>query len=189
MAARPPVFRKSRRFMVTSFYARSVTSRKSLAMLTHAVAAGLLLWLVAPGPVHAQGSPPAAAAQAIRTIRTLLDDQVAAWNRGDLDGFMAGYWKSPDLVFTSEAQVRRGWQATYDRYRKRYGGEPETMGNVAFEDLEITMLGADAAWVLGRWRLTRNGHRSGGVFTLVLRRFNEGWRIVHDHTSVEGAKG
>lgn len=116
-------------------------------------------------------------------ITTLLDDQRQAWNRGDIAAFMEGYVHTPDLVFTSGGSIRRGWQETHDRYLARYGTDASTMGTLAFEVLELTPLGADGAVVLGRWALSDLDEPAGGVFTVVLERRAEGWRIVHDHTS------
>jgi ketosteroid isomerase-like protein len=117
-------------------------------------------------------------------IRALLARQVDAWNRGDLEGFMAGYWKSPELSFISGTTEMRGWEATLERYRKKYQGEGKEMGKLDFFDLRVEMLGPEAALVRGHWHLKmKNGQEPGGLFTLVLRKFPEGWRIVHDHTS------
>ncbi|HKB39279.1 MAG TPA: nuclear transport factor 2 family protein [Gemmataceae bacterium] len=116
-------------------------------------------------------------------IRRVLDDQVKAWNRGDLEGFMAGYWKSPELTFSSGGDQTKGWQATFDRYRKRYQTGGAEMGTLSFSGLAIDLLGPDSAFVRGRWQLVRSKDRPGGIFTLIVRRFPEGWRIVHDHTS------
>ncbi|HET6637178.1 MAG TPA: DUF4440 domain-containing protein [Gemmatimonadota bacterium] len=117
-------------------------------------------------------------------IERVLTQQAAAWNRGDLEAFMDGYWRSPDLVFTSGARVQRGWQTTLDRYVASYGTSPETMGRLTFSDLEIHPLGDGAAWALGRWRLDYDGGESpGGIFTLVFREIDGRWLIVHDHTS------
>jgi ketosteroid isomerase-like protein len=113
----------------------------------------------------------------------VLERQRLAWNRGDLAAYMDGYAKSPDLVFTSAGQVRRGWQATLQRYKSRYGGDRAGMGQLAFAILGVQPLGADGAVVLGRWRLTGTPNAGGGVFSVVLERRPEGWRIVHDHTS------
>lgn len=117
-------------------------------------------------------------------IHEVLDRQAAAWNRGDLDGFMADYWQSPDLVFTSGGRVQRGWQTTLERYRATYGGSTATMGTLSFRDVTVHPLSSDAAWVLGYWELDRRDAEVGGVFTLVFRRFDGEWKIVHDHTSV-----
>ena len=116
-------------------------------------------------------------------IQMLLDDQAAAWNKGDLKGFMAGYWKSPDLTFFSGKDRTRGWQATLERYEKRYQAEGKEMGKLAFEELSIEMLGDDHALVRGRFRLQLSKEAPTGIFTLIVRKLPEGWRIVHDHTS------
>ena len=115
-------------------------------------------------------------------IRAVMNDQVAAWNRGDIDGFMRGYWNSPKLTFVSGANVTRGWQPTLDRYNKNYDSR-EKMGTLSFSDLEITVLSKDAAVVLGSWSLAREKDNPHGKFTLVFRKFKNGWRIVQDHTS------
>jgi uncharacterized protein (TIGR02246 family) len=117
-------------------------------------------------------------------IERVLSEQAAAWNRGDLEAFMDGYWRSPDLVFTSGGNVQRGWQTTLDRYVASYGTSPETMGRLTFSDLEIHPLGDGAAWALGRWGLEYDeGASPGGVFSLVFREIDGRWLIVHDHTS------
>lgn len=118
-----------------------------------------------------------------RAVRGVLVAQASAWNRGDLEGYMAGYVRSPELVFTSGSKVRRGWQETYDKYKAKYGSDPSTMGKLAFEILGVQQLGADGAIVLGRWTLTDTPNAGSGVFSVALARTVDGWRIVHDHTS------
>ena len=115
-------------------------------------------------------------------IRKVMDDQAAAWNKGDIDGFMAGYWKSEKLTFISGTDVTRGWQPTLDRYKKGYDSRAK-MGVLTFSDLEFTILGKDAAVVLGSWSLARDADNPHGKFTLTFRKFKEGWRIIMDHTS------
>jgi uncharacterized protein (TIGR02246 family) len=118
-------------------------------------------------------------------VEAVLRTQQDAWNRHDLDAFMAGYWNSPDLTFFSGANQRNGWQATLDRYRGAYASPGHEMGKLEFSALRIEMLGSDAAFVRGSWHLTMpDGKTPHGLFTLVFRKFPEGWRIVHDHTSV-----
>lgn len=114
-------------------------------------------------------------------IRTLMNEQVAAWNSGDIEGFMGGYWNSDKLVFVSN-NITRGWQPTLDRYKKGYDTRAK-MGTLSFSDLEITVLSKDAAVVLGSWELKRHNDNPKGKFTLIFRKFKDGWRIVHDHTS------
>jgi len=118
-------------------------------------------------------------------IRHLLQSQVDAWNARDLEGFMKGYWRSPDLTFFSGANATEGWQTTLDHYRTRYQGEGKEMGKLDFFDLQVELLGSDGAFVRGHWHLVMKsaGKEQGGLFTLVLKKFPEGWRIVHDHTS------
>ncbi|HKO05594.1 MAG TPA: nuclear transport factor 2 family protein [Candidatus Acidoferrales bacterium] len=124
-----------------------------------------------------------AAPHAAADIRSLLDAQAAAWNRGDVDGFMAGYWNSDQTAFAGSQGILHGWQALLDRYRKTYP-DRKAMGTLEFSALEITLLCPDAALVLGKWHLEREAGPVGGVFNLVLRNFPGGWRIIADHTSV-----
>lgn len=118
----------------------------------------------------------------IREIQAVLESQEAAWNRGDVNGFMQGYWNSPFLTFSSGGKIQRGWQETMDRYRTTYPNR-ETMGQLKFDDLDALALGSDHALVTGSWLLERE-EPVGGVFSLIFRRLPEGWRIIHDHTSV-----
>ena len=119
-------------------------------------------------------------------IRKVLQSQVDAWNRHDLEGFMAGYWDSPNLTFFSGATETQGWQATLERYRKKYQAPDAAMGKLEMTDIRVELLGPQGAFVRGRWHLTMsNGKEPKGLFTLVFREFPEGWRIVHDHTSSE----
>jgi len=118
-----------------------------------------------------------------KAIRAVLDAQVGAWNSGDIEGFMEGYWRSPKLTFSSGSDITRGWDATLQRYKKKYQSEGAEMGKLTFRDLEIEPLGPEAALVRGRWQLVRTKDKPGGVFSLILRKLPEGWRIVHDHTS------
>lgn len=114
-------------------------------------------------------------------IRAVMTQQAADWNRGDVDAFMQGYWKSDKLVFVG-SKVTRGWQPTLDNYKKSYPTK-ELMGTLTFSDLEITVLSKDAAVVVGSWSLKRANDAPGGKFTLIFRKFKDGWKIVHDHTS------
>lgn len=115
-------------------------------------------------------------------IRAVLSAQVAAWNRGDIDGFMKGYARSATTEFIAGDKLTRGWQTVRDRYRKKYGSR-EKMGTLTFSELKVTPLSSDAALVIGRWALVRKEDKPHGRFTLLFRRTAEGWRIVRDHTS------
>jgi len=117
-------------------------------------------------------------------ILAVLSEQKDAWNRGDVAGFMYGYWNSPELTFAGSTGVTRGWQPVMDRYRQKYPDQKQ-MGHLEFSELEVRPLGTDAALVLGRWELVREADKLGGVFTLVFQRFPDGWKIIHDHTSAD----
>jgi beta-aspartyl-peptidase (threonine type) len=116
-------------------------------------------------------------------IKKLLADQAAAWNKGDLERFMAGYWRSDKLSFFAGDKKTAGWQATLDRYRKKYQADGKEMGKLSFEELSIELLGDEHALVRGRYRLELGKETATGIFTLVVRKLPEGWRIIHDHTS------
>ena len=120
-----------------------------------------------------------------QAIRQVLADQTAAWNRGDLEAFMQGYEDSPETAFVGKSGVRRGYQAVLERYRRDYPDRAR-MGETSFHDIEVRLLSADCATVIGRFELERPaaaGGPLGGVFTLVFRRTATGWKIVLDHTS------
>ena len=127
---------------------------------------------------------PARSSSLEKAITGVLNEQVTAWNAHDLEKFMAGYWHSPELTFFSGGEKSAGWQAALDRYRKRYQGEGHEMGKLDFSDLVVEPLGSDAAFARGAWHLTMpDGKTPHGLFTLVFRKFSEGWKIIHDHTS------
>ena len=117
-------------------------------------------------------------------VLSVLDAQAAAWNRGDLERFLEGYWRSERTIFAGGGQVHRGFEAMAERYRKTYGSR-EKMGTLSFGSLVFESMEADRAVLTGSWELDLAGSptRPGGVFTLIFRRLPEGWRIVHDHTS------
>lgn len=117
------------------------------------------------------------------TIRAVIMAQAASWNRGDIAGFMEGYWQSEDLRFASGGNVTRGWQATHDRYVARYGDSPETMGELSFTELEVTVLSDEYALVHGRWRLDYADTAPNGLFTLLFRNVDGSWVIVSDTTT------
>lgn len=120
------------------------------------------------------------------SVEQVLRAQQEAWNRHDLEAFMTGYWNSPELTFFSGTHETSGWQGALERYRKAYQSEGKEMGRLEFSGLRIEPLGPDAAFVRGGWHLTlSDGKTPHGLFTLVFRKFPDGWKIVHDHTSAE----
>ena len=127
--------------------------------------------------------PPSPTAQA---ARELLDGQRDAWNRGDIDAFMRGYWRNDDLRFASGDSIQRGFATTLERYRKTYP-DRNAMGTLDFELVEVRALGPEAVYVFGRWRLARTQDAPGagprGLFTLIVERKDGRWVITRDHTS------
>ena len=137
----------------------------------------LILLLMFLGSTLAQSNNKADTA-----IRAVIEAQAAAWNRGDVEGYMDGYDRSPKTEFVGGDSITRGWQQVLDRYKQKYDTR-EKMGVLTFSDLEINLVSKDAALVLGRWRLKRANDEPHGTFTLLFRKTKAGWRIVHDHSS------
>jgi uncharacterized protein (TIGR02246 family) len=130
-------------------------------------------------------SLPAFADDDVTAIRAELAREAGAWNRGDLDGFLAGYEHAATTTMIGSQDPLRGWDAIAAMYRKKYGDRAR-MGQLTFSDLEVRPLGGGFALVIGRWALARDpagGGSVGGWFTLTLRKGAGGWRIVVDHTS------
>jgi uncharacterized protein (TIGR02246 family) len=117
-------------------------------------------------------------------VRKVLDEQTAAWNRGDLVAFMQGYAKSPELTFFGGDRIEKGWEATLERYRRQYQSAGKEMGKLSFTDEEIDLLGPGAAMETARWHLLmHDGKKLEGLTTVILKQTKDGWRIVHDHSS------
>jgi ketosteroid isomerase-like protein len=109
------------------------------------------------------------------------DIQRKAWNEGDIEGFMAHYWKSDKMTYQSGDERIQGWDALLARYKKVY--PKEKMGTLEFSDLIIQVLSEDSAYVLGKWQLTIKTGTQQGLFTTILKKMGDGWKIIHDHTS------
>jgi beta-aspartyl-peptidase (threonine type) len=153
--------------------------------LTCVVLVGGLV-LAAIAALELPGNAMAADQDSAKTaIRKVLEDQAAAWNKGDLEGFMAGYLKSDELTFFSGGKVTKGWQATLDNYRKRYQGDGKEMGKLTFSDLDVSVLSTENSIVRGHWKVEMSSKTPEGLFTLWFHKEKDGWRIVHDHTSAQ----
>ncbi len=114
----------------------------------------------------------------------ILDRQVEAWNQGDLEAFMETYWKSEELTYFSGGGPRNGWQATLERYIRTYQSPDSEMGFLTFKSIKVELMGPGAAFVRGEWFLQREKLDDiGGLFTLILMEFPDGWKIIHDHSS------
>lgn len=118
-----------------------------------------------------------------RAIRAVLAGQVAAWNTGDLDGFMKGYWDDDRLFFISGGKDVKGFKALKERYDTNYRGEGKEMGKLTFSEVHVEPLGPDAALVRGKWQVETKKETGGGWYTLIFRKLDGVWKITHDHTS------
>ncbi len=117
-------------------------------------------------------------------IRQVLDDQAAAWNRGDVEAFMRAYKDSPDTTFIGKS-VAQGYRPILERYKKTYSSK-DAMGMLTYSELTVRELGANYAVVTGKFHLTRTaagGGDSSGIFSLVWEKTEDGWKIILDHTS------
>jgi ketosteroid isomerase-like protein len=115
-------------------------------------------------------------------VRAVIESQAAAWNRGDIEGYMEGYAKEDSTEFVSGDTVTRGWRTVLERYKAHYDSRAK-MGTLTFSELEIKPLSEYYIMATGRWQLARDADTPHGRFTLIFRRTPAGWRIVHDHTS------
>jgi ketosteroid isomerase-like protein len=115
-------------------------------------------------------------------IRQILDNQTAAWNRGDVDGFMKGYWENDSLMFIGKSGVTYGWSNTLKNYKKNYP-DTATMGKLAFTLIEVKKLSKEYYHITGKWFLKRSIGDVGGHFTLLFRKINGRWVIISDHSS------
>lgn len=127
--------------------------------------------------LHAFAQPPAEIA-----IRKILEQQSAAWNKGDIEGFMKGYWENDSLMFIGKKGITYGWQNTLDNYKKSYPGN-EAMGHLRFTIIQVKNLSEQYQQVTGQWQLQRNMGNLGGYFTLLFRKIKGRWVIISDHSS------
>jgi ketosteroid isomerase-like protein len=118
----------------------------------------------------------------VAAVRAVIEAQQAAWNRGDIEGFMAGYAREETTTFVSGDTLTRGWQTVLDRYKRNYDSRAK-MGTLTFSELEFKPLSPFYIMATGRWQLARDADTPRGRFTLIFRRTTGGWRVVHDHTS------
>jgi ketosteroid isomerase-like protein len=153
-------------------------------MWRHSLLIALLLVIIVPLSLSAPhvAETNTRSDRIVAAVRAVLDAQVDAWNRGDIEAYMAGYWRSDKTIFISGDSLTRGWETVVARYKKVYDSR-EKMGTLTFSELEITPIGSDAVIALGRWHLQRAQDEPHGRFTLIFRKTKQGWRIVHDHTS------
>jgi ketosteroid isomerase-like protein len=140
---------------------------------------GIVLLLLSACAIRTQPDQPE---QIVAGVRAVLEAQQAAWNRGDIDGFMIGYERAETTTFVSGDEITRGWQTVLERYKRRYKS-PQEMGTLSFSELEVKPIDSAYAIADGRWKLTRLNDAPHGRFTLLFRRIDADWRIVHDTTT------
>ena len=117
-----------------------------------------------------------------KAVRKLLNDQSAAWNRGDIDGFMKGYWENDSLMFIGKSGVTYGWNNTLKNYKKGYP-DKAAMGTLTFTLIQVKKLSDKYYYVTGKWFLKRSIGDVGGHYTLLFQKINGRWVIISDHSS------
>jgi ketosteroid isomerase-like protein len=117
-----------------------------------------------------------------KIIRNILADQISFWNKGDIPGFMQGYWNSDSLVFVGKNGPTYGYNNTLRNYQKNYPNK-DYMGILNFDILSVQPMEKDHFFVIGKFMLQRKVGDASGHFTLILRRINGVWKIVSDHSS------
>ena len=116
-----------------------------------------------------------------KEIRHVMQKQQDAWNRGDMEAYMQGYWKSDELQFVGKNGIKKGWQTTLDNYKKSYP-DRGAMGKLTFDILDVQVK-QDSAFVLGKWSLKRKKDNPSGFYTLYWKLLDGQWKIVIDHSS------
>jgi ketosteroid isomerase-like protein len=114
-------------------------------------------------------------------IKKVMSLQEEAWNNGDIEQFMEGYWKSDSLMFIGKNGIKYGWQTTLDNYKASYP-DKEAMGKLNFEIIKLEVNGS-SAYMLGKWKLLRKEDTPNGYFTLYWKNIEDKWVITIDHTS------
>ena len=117
-----------------------------------------------------------------KEIRDLLENQRSDWNKGDITAFMQGYWKSDSLLFVGQNGPTYGWQKTLKNYQKSYP-DKATMGYLTFDIMKIKMIDKKHAYVLGAWNIKTEKEDPKGYFTLIVKKFKDGWKVISDHSS------
>ncbi|MFZ4058259.1 MAG: YybH family protein [Ferruginibacter sp.] len=115
-------------------------------------------------------------------VRSVLEQQTQCWNKGDINGFMEGYWKNDSLMFIGKSGATYGWQNTLNSYTIGY---PDTasMGKLHFNLLKVEVVSKQDCFVVGKWFLTRSKGNLSGAFTLWFKKIKGRWVIVTDHSS------
>ena len=134
------------------------------------------------GRMTAPHSVSAAPLDAPSALTAVLMTQQKDWNAGDIEGFMSGFLKSDQLRFASGGDITTGWDKTFNRYQKRYSNRAK-MGTLKFDIKDVTVLDEDDGLVFGQWTLVRDADKPTGLFTLHMKKTDDGWKVISDHTS------
>ena len=165
----------------------AVSGLRRLLLASVVLSAGVGSCTVREIPPQGEAPEESGESGAVSEVIEMLQASSASWNGGDLDGFLDDYWKSEELTFSGGSGVTRGWEDVRERYLRGYWAPEMERDSLRFEDLEVTALGDDHALALGRYVLFRpeegGSVTNTGYFSLVLRRTEDGWKIIHDHTS------
>lgn len=115
-------------------------------------------------------------------IISVLTHQQKCWNNGDIEGYMSGYWDSDSLRFITKTGITRGWKTTMDMYKQHYP-DKESMGTLAFEEVDMMQMNASTVFVMGKWTLQKAKETVGGRFTIIFKKIDGAWKIIIDHSS------
>jgi len=115
-------------------------------------------------------------------VLNVLENQRTAWNNGNLEEYMEGYWNSDSLRFVGKNGVRYGWNETLAAYKKGYPSKKE-MGYLSFNVISLEFLSENSAYMIGRWNLIRYENNISGHFLLIWKKINNNWRVIADHSS------
>ncbi|HEY9712716.1 MAG TPA: nuclear transport factor 2 family protein [Chroococcales cyanobacterium] len=149
----------------------------------------IVLTLLISTTVLCSAGPAAAETAVQKQIAAVLSSQADAWNKGDLNEFMQAYLHSDRVTFVSGGSKLSGYDALHERYVKRYGDKPETMGKLSVSNLDVQQLGEKSALCIGNWQVERKDQAAlSGIFSLVLVKEAGNWKILHDHTSLAEPK-
>ena len=116
------------------------------------------------------------------SIRKILEEQTKAWNQGDIEKFMQGYWKNDSLMFIGKTGINWGWQKTLENYKRGY---PDTtaMGKLSFDIILVKKLSSEYYYLVGKWMLARSIGNLSGYYNLLFKKINGQWFIIADHSS------
>lgn len=118
----------------------------------------------------------------VTAIKSVMDKQAECWSKGDIEGYMKGYWESDSLRFLGRSGLTKSWKSTINNYKKSYPN-PSAMGMLKFTHISFEPLGDKKMFVVGKWALYREKDTLSGYYSLVWEKFDDGWKVIFDHTN------